>query len=106
MAARAGGCAGGLRTEEPVWDAVRGWGESCWVAAVPRMWWEGRPSSGGPGVCDEEFNGEELCGLKGERSEPLVKEGWETQVRLDRITGRSAPALAGSEFNAGSSNLA
>ena len=65
----------------------------------------GRPSSGGQGVCDEEFNGEELCGLKGERSEPLVKEGWETQVRLDRVTGRSAPAGAGSEFNAGSSSL-
>lgn len=65
MAARAGGCAGGLRTEEPVRDAVWGWGESCWVAAVPRMSWEGRPSSGGQGVCDEEFTGRNSVGSRG-----------------------------------------
>lgn len=59
-----------------------------------------------PDLCDEGFNGEELCGLTGERSEPLVKEGWETQVRLDRIMGGSAPKGAGLEFIAGSSSLA
>lgn len=56
--------------EERVRGAARGWGEDCRGEVEL---WRGREwarAGGRARVCDEEFNGEELCGLKLGRSEP------------------------------------